>query len=88
MNDEDERVTEFVKILTSAVGREAENKALRAHRDELLKALEWYADTVEDLNRNGWTAGKALGQLRADRGKKALEAVAKAKGAKDSFSCP
>ena len=53
---------------------------IKARRDELLAALQWYADTVEDLNRNGWTAGKALGQLRADRGKRAMEAIAKAKG--------
>ena len=40
MSDEDERVTEFVKILSNAVKREAENKVLRAQRDELLEALE------------------------------------------------
>jgi len=55
-------------------------KELEAQRDELLERLQWYADTVEDLNRNGWTAGKALGQLRADRGKRAMEAIAKAHG--------
>ena len=80
MNDEDERVTEFVAILSNAVDREAKNKALRAHRDELLKALEWYADTVEDLNKGGWTAGKALGILQGDRGKRAKEAIAKVRG--------
>jgi len=85
MSDEDERVTEFVQILSSAVEREAENKALRAQRDELLKALEWYAEQSEDLNKGGWTAGKALGQLRADCGKRAKEAIAKAKG---SQTCP
>ena len=55
-------------------------KELEILRDEIVRALNWYADTVEDLNRNGWTAGKALGQLRADRGKRAMEAIAKAKG--------
>ena len=55
-------------------------KELEAQRDELFRAIQWYADTVEDLNRNGWTAGKALGQLRADRGKRAMEAITKAKG--------
>ena len=55
-------------------------RELEAQRDELFRAIQWYADTVEDLNRNGWTAGKALGQLRADRGKMAMEAIAKAKG--------
>jgi len=80
MNDEYERVTEFVQILSSAVEREAENKALRAQRDELLKALEWYAEQAEDLNKGGWTAGKALGILQGDRGRRAKEAIAKAKG--------
>jgi len=80
MNDEDERVTEFVSILSNAVEREAENKSLQVQRDELLKALEWYAEQAEDLNKGGWTAGKALGQLRADRGKRAKEAIAKARG--------
>jgi len=55
-------------------------KELEILRDEIVRALNWYADTVEDLNRNGWTAGKALGQLRADRGKRAMEAIAKVKG--------
>jgi len=59
--------------------------AQKAHRlaaaaPDLLEALEWYAEQVEDLNRNSWTAEKALGVLRADRGKKALAAIAKAKG--------
>jgi len=54
-------------------------KELEILRDELTRALNWYADTVEDLNRYGWTAGQALGQLRADRGKKAMEAIAKVK---------
>ena len=80
MNDEDERVTEFVEILSNAVQSEAENKALRAQRNDLLKALKWYAEQAEDLNKGGWTAGKALGQLRADRGKRAMEAIAKAEG--------
>jgi len=80
MDDEDERVTEFVQILSNAVEREAENKSLQVQRDELLEALEWYAEQAEDLNKGGWTAGKALGQLRADRGKRAKEAIAKAKG--------
>jgi len=80
MDDEDERVTEFVQILNSAVEREAENKSLQVQRDELLKTLEWYAEQAEDLNKGGWTAGKALGQLRADRGKRAKEAIAKARG--------
>jgi len=44
MNDEDERVTEFVQILSSAVKRKAENKALRAQRDELLEALKEIAN--------------------------------------------
>ena len=62
--------------------RELEDRirTLEILRDEIVRALNWYADTVEDLNRNGWTAGKALGQLRADRGKRAMEAIAKAKG--------
>jgi hypothetical protein len=55
-------------------------KELEAQRDELLEALGWYAEQAEDLNKGGWTAGKALGQLRADRGKRAKEAIAKAKG--------
>jgi len=80
MDDEDERVTEFVSILNSAVEREAENKSLQAQRDELLKALEWYAEQAEDLNKGGWTAGKALGILQGDRGRRAKEAIAKAKG--------
>lgn len=53
---------------------------IKAQRDELLKALEWYAEQAEDLNKGGWTAGKALGKLRTDRGKRAMEAIAKAKG--------
>lgn len=48
MNDEDERVTEFVQILSSAVEREAENKALRAQRDELLEALEKVFTVMND----------------------------------------
>jgi len=62
--------------------RELEDRirTLEILRDEIVRALNWYADTVEDLNRNGWTAGKALGQLRADRGKRAMEAIAKAEG--------
>ena len=59
---------------------EWEQDELMKVRDELLKALEWYAEQAEDLNKGGWTAGKALGQLRADRGKRAKEAIAKAKG--------
>ena len=64
---------------------EWEQSELRKARDELLKALEWYAEQSEDLNKGGWTAGKALGQLRADCGKRAKEAIAKAKG---SQTCP
>jgi hypothetical protein len=47
---------------------------------ECIKALEWYAERAEDLNKGGWTAGKALGQLREDRGKRAKEAIAKVRG--------
>jgi hypothetical protein len=49
-------------------------------RQECIKALEWYAERAEDLNKGGWTAGKALGQLREDRGKRAKEAIAKVRG--------
>lgn len=80
MNDEDERVTEFVEILSKAVEREAKNKVLRAQRDDLLKALEWYAEQAEDLNRYGWTSETALAALRRDRGKRAKEAIAKVRG--------
>ena len=80
MNDEDERVTEFVQILSNAVDREAENKALRAQRDELLEALGWYAYVTEDANRYGITRDLAQAELRSDRGKRAIEAIAKVKG--------
>jgi len=56
------------------------NAHLIAAAPELLEALRWYAEQVEDLNRNTWAAEKALGVLRADRGKKALAVIAKAKG--------
>ena len=80
MNDEDERVTEFVAILSNAVEREAENKVLRAQRDDLIDALLWYALQVEDLNRYSWTSERALAALRRDRGKRAMEAIEKVKG--------
>jgi len=88
MNDEDERVTEFVKILSNAVERETEIKSLQVQRDELLEALEWYAKKVEDLNKGGWTAGKALGVLQGDRGRRAKEAIAKAKGERRVLPSP
>ena len=47
---------------------------------DLIEALEWYAELAEDLNRYGWSSETALAALRADRGKRALEAIAKAKG--------
>lgn len=53
---------------------------MELERDELLKALEWYFEKVEDLNRYGLTSESALAELRKDRGKRALEAIAKAKG--------
>ena len=80
MDDEDERVTEFVSILSNAVEREAENKSLQAQRDELLKALQWYAEQVEGLNLYGMASDLAEIELRRDRGKRAKEAIAKAKG--------
>jgi hypothetical protein len=80
MDDEDERVTEFVEILSSAVEREAENKALRAQRDELLEALQWYAKLIEDFHRYPWVVESTLAELMEDAGKKAKEAIAKAKG--------
>lgn len=80
MNDEDERVTEFVEILSNAVDREAENKVLRAQRDKLLEALQWYAEQSEDLNRYGMTRELAEAALRKDRGKMAMETIAKVKG--------
>ena len=80
MNDEDERVTEFVEILSNAVEREAENKVLRAQQAELLEALEWYAERAERLNLYGVTRARAEIELRRDRGKRAKEAIAKAKG--------
>ena len=61
---------------------------LIAAAPELLEALRWYAEQAEDLNKGGWTAGKALGQLRADRGKRAKEAIAKAKGERTVRSSP
>jgi len=70
MNDEDERVTEFVQILSSAVEREAENKALRAQRDELLEALQFAVEAIESEHPDV-LCGAAL-QARA--------AIAKAKG--------
>ena len=80
MNDEDKRVTEFVEILSNAADREAENKVLRAQRDELLEALGWYAYVTEDANRYGITRDLAQAELRSDRGRRAKEAIAKAKG--------
>jgi len=70
MNDEDERVTEFVSILSNAVEREAENKALRAQRDELLEALQVAVEAIESEHPDV-LCGAAL-QARA--------AIAKAKG--------
>ena len=55
-------------------------RTLEILRDEIVRALNWYAEQAEDLNKGGWTAGKALGQLRADRGKRAMGAIAKARG--------
>jgi len=60
-------------------------RTLEILRDEIVRALNWYAEQAEELNKGGWTAGKARGQLRADRGKRAKGAIAKAK---DSQSYP
>ena len=79
MNDEDERVTEFIKILSSAVEREAENKILRAQRDEMLEALEWYAKQTYALHYYGGSSS-VVWELCEDRGKRAMEAISKVKG--------
>lgn len=72
MSDEDERVTEFVQILSNAVDREAENKALRAQRDELLEALEEIVKEYCENPDNGRTLRWAIDGAK--------EAIAKAKG--------
>jgi len=53
---------------------------LEAQRGELLEALGWYAYVTEDANRYGITRDLAQAELRSDRGKRAKEAIAKAKG--------
>jgi len=59
--------------------KDAEIKALRGQRGELLEALSWYAYVTEDANRYGITRDLAQAELRSDRGKRAKEAIAKAK---------
>ena len=55
-------------------------RTLEILRDEIVRALDWYAEQADGLNKGGWTAGKALGQLRADRGKRAMASIAKVRG--------
>jgi hypothetical protein len=78
MNDEDERVTEFVEILSNAVDREAENKALRAQRDELLSALQNTTNLLEKLGYNA-DDSMTVGIARAAIAKAFLDSVARGK---------
>lgn len=66
-------------VCDALAAKDAEIKALREQRDELLEALGWYAYVTEDANRYGITRDLAQAELRADRGKRAKEAIAKAK---------
>ena len=73
---------DFIHCECASIVEEIEweqSKLIKA-RDELLEALEYYAKQAEDLNKGGWTTGKALGILQGDRGRRAKEAIAKAKG--------
>lgn len=49
------------------------------YETDLIEALEFYASLLEDLNRYGMISELAEAALRKDRGKRALEAIAKAK---------
>lgn len=62
--------------------RELEDRirTLEILRDEIVRALDWYAKHAEDLNLYGMASELAEIKLRRDRGKRAKEAIAKAKG--------
>ena len=68
----DEFAEEAITVL-----EEQEIQTMREQRDELLEALGWYAYVTEDANRYGITRDLAQAELRADRGKRAKEAIAK-----------
>lgn len=62
--------------------RELEDRIreLELLRDEIVRALDWYAELAEDLNRYGTASELAEIKLRRDCGKRAKQALAKAKG--------
>ena len=64
-------------ILNELEGRIQE---LETNQKGLVKALEWYAGLAKDLNLFGAAGDMAEIYLRRDRGKRAMEAIAKAKG--------
>lgn len=53
-------------------------RELEILRDELTRALNWYADVAEEMYYYGGSSGVL--ELCLDRGKRAKEAIAKAKG--------
>lgn len=55
-------------------------KKVEAQRDELFRALQWYAEQAEDLNLYGMASDLAESELRRDRGKRAKEAITKMLG--------
>ena len=70
--------------------RELEDRirTLEILRDEIVRALDWYAEKVADLNRYGVMIETSLRELELDLGSKAEAAIAKAKGERRVLPSP